>query len=205
MKNKLICYLNFLFPDPKCELNYNKDYELLIAVMLSAQTTDKRVNIVTKILFDKYNSLKALSEANISDLEGIVRPLGCYIRKSENIRQIASKLLLVGNVPNDSNYLKSLPGIGIKTSNVILNILYNYNNFAVDTHVKRVSIRLGIVNGDDELIDIENKLLKYFKKDNINRISLQFVLFGRYHCMARKPKCKNCELKEICKYKKRNE
>jgi len=203
--NKLIDYLDELFPNPKCELNYNSDYELLIAVMLSAQTTDKRVNGVTEILFNKYDSLKKLSEANIDDLKVIIRSLGSYNKKAANVKQIALKLLEKGCFPNDREFLESMPGVGRKTTNVVLNNIFHENYFAVDTHVQRVSIRLGIASEKDNVLEIENKLIEYFKDYNINKISDQLVLYGRYHCMAKKPNCENCKIKDICEYEKKND
>lgn len=203
--NKLIDYLDELFPSPKCELNYNSDYELLIAVMLSAQTTDKRVNVATEILFNKYDSLKKLSEANIDDLKAIIRSLGSYNKKAANVKQIALKLLEKGCFPNDREFLESMPGVGRKTTNVVLNNIFHENYFAVDTHVQRVSVRLGIASEKDNVLEIENKLMEYFKDYNINKISDQLVLYGRYHCMAKKPNCENCKIKDICEYEKKND
>lgn len=203
--NKLIDYLDELFPNPKCELNYNSDYELLIAVMLSAQTTDKRVNVATEILFNKYDSLKKLSEANIDDLKAIIRSLGSYNKKAANVKQIALKLLEKGCFPNDREFLESMPGVGRKTTNVVLNNIFHENYFAVDTHVQRVSVRLGIASEKDNVLEIENKLMEYFKDYNINKISDQLVLYGRYHCMAKKPNCENCKIKDICEYEKKND
>ena len=148
--NEIIDYLNELIPNAKCELEYNKDYELLIAVMLSAQTTDKRVNEVTRILFKKYPNLKLLSEADINDIISIVKPLG-ITKKAYNVINIAKTLEKIGYVPNEREFLESLPGVGRKTANVVLSNLYNEPCIAVDTHVKRVSNRLGISNSSDVL------------------------------------------------------
>ena len=144
--NEIMNYLDTLFPNPKCELNYNKDYELLIAVMLSAQTTDKRVNMVTKILFQKYPTLENLRQAPLDDLIEIIRPIGTFQRKAKNIKLIAEELLdkTNGVVPNDREFLESLSGVGRKTTNVVLSNLYGANVIAVDTHVSRVSKRLGL-------------------------------------------------------------
>ncbi len=201
---KIETYLNELFPDARCELNYNKDYELLLATMLSAQTTDKRVNMVTAILFTKYPSLKALSEAKLSDIENIIRPIGTYHKKALNTIEIAKRLLTEqnGQVPNDRNYLESLPGVGRKTTNVVLSNIFNEPCIAVDTHVARVSKRLGIAKPSDSPLEIEKKLNKKFPKNHLGKIHHQLVLFGRYHCLARNPHCDNCKLQEICKYKK---
>ena len=144
-KDKVIEYLDELFPDARCELHYNKDYELLIATVLSAQCTDKRVNEVTKILFSKYN-LKGLANANFKEIENIIRPCGSYTKKSYYIKTIAERLLqdYDGVVPNNREYLESLPGVGRKTCNVVLSNIYNVPAIAVDTHVARVSVRLGL-------------------------------------------------------------
>lgn len=200
--NNILDYLNELFPNPKCELIYNKDYELLIAVMLSAQTTDKRVNMVTKILFNKYPDLKSLSEADINDIIEIIKPIGTFNRKAICVKEIAASLLKDSNgiVPNDREYLESLSGVGRKTVNVVLSNLYNENVLAVDTHVARVSKRLNLVKDSDDVLKIEKKLSKKFPKDKLGRIHHQLVLFGRYHCKASKPECHNCKIKQICKY-----
>lgn len=203
MKNKhlIIDYLNKLIVDPKIELNYKKDYELLLAVMLSAQTTDKRVNMVTDCLFTSYDSIEKLSAASIEELEEIIKPIGTYKVKARNIKNIALALRY-GYDLNNREFLLSLPGVGRKTANVILANLYAENVIAVDTHVKRISIRLGLALETDSLVTIEKKLEKTFKKD-LHSLHHRMVLFGRYYCKARAPKCKNCDLFNICKEKKR--
>ena len=154
--NKIVDYLDELIPNPKCELNYNKDYELLLATMLSAQTTDKRVNEVTSILFKKYDSLAKLRQAKIEDIINIIRPIGTFNKKANNVIEIAKKLENVGDiVPNDRKFLESLPGVGRKTANVVLSNIYNKQCIAVDTHVHRVSIRLGIANKNDDVLITE--------------------------------------------------
>ena len=192
-----------LFPNPHCELNYTKDYELLIAVMLSAQTTDKRVNMVTNILFKKYQNLEELMNADIKDIIEIIKPIGTFNKKANNIKLIATHLVNECNkiVPNDRNYLESLPGVGRKTTNVVLANLYNEPLIAVDTHVKRVSIRLKLAKESDNLQTIEKKLTQKFPKDKLARLHHQLVLFGRYHCKAINPDCTNCKLKNICRRK----
>lgn len=201
--NDILEYLNELFPDAKCELNYSKDYELVIAVMLSAQTTDKRVNQVTSILFKKYKNLLELSNANLVDVENIIKPLGTYHIKAKNIIEIAKKLV---NKPvsNDRSYLESLNGIGRKCANVILSELYNEPCLAVDTHINRVAKRLGFAKENDDVRTVEKKLTKLLPKENVVRMHHQLLFFGRYHCLAIKPKCSNCKLKEICKYEKKD-
>ena len=199
MKNKIIEYLDEIIPNPKCELEYNKDYELLIATMLSAQTTDKRVNSVTKILFQKYPSLEALKDASIDDIKEIIRPIGTYNKKAENIKKIANELIKNGGLSNDRKFLESLSGVGRKTTNLVLSTIYNEPYIAVDTHVTRVSKRLGIAQKNDDVLTIEKKLNKVFPKEKLNRLHHQFVLFGRYYCKAKNPLCENCKLKDICK------
>ncbi len=203
--NKLVYdYLDELFPNPHCELNYKKDYELLIAVMLSSQTTDIKVNKVTNVLFKKYPTLEALSQANFEEIKNILLPLGMYNKKSEYVIKIASELLNKhrGEVLNNREFLESLPGVGRKVTNVILGILFNEPYIAVDTHVKRIAIRLGIAEEEDNVYLIEKKLSKVILDNLKVRIHFQFVLFGRYYCRAKKPKCEECRLKGICNYYK---
>lgn len=200
--NDTLIYLDKILPDAECELNYNKDYQLLIAVMLSSQTTDKRVNEVTKVLFDKYKTLEELSKANIKDLENIIYPLGTYTKKAQNVKNIANSIIDIGYVPNNRKFLESLSGVGRKTTNVVLSILYNEPCIAVDTHVSRISKRLGFAKEKDGVDVIERKITKLIPKKKINKAHHQFVLFGRYYCKAKNPLCDNCDLKNICKYKK---
>ena len=201
MKIKLLLdYLDELFPDARCELNYNKDYELLIAVMLSAQTTDKRVNEVTKVLFSTYPDLKSLSMARLEDVENIIKPIGTYHVKAKNVISIAKELEKKG-ISNDRTYLESLPGVGRKTTNVILSELYNEPTLAVDTHIERVAKRLGFAKNTDDVREVERKLFRVIPKDNVIHIHHQLIFFGRYHCKAVKPNCSNCKLINICKRK----
>jgi len=202
MINKIEQYLNELIPNPKCELNYNKDYELLIATMLSAQTTDKKVNEVTEILFNKYKNLEQLSNADIEEVKKIIKPIGTYNKKAINTIEIAKSLKEVGHVPNDRSFLESLPGVGRKTTNVVLSNIYNVPCIAVDTHVERVSKRLGLAPNKADVRKIEEILTKKIKKEKLGRLHHQLVLFGRYYCKSQNPQCDNCKLKDICKYKK---
>lgn len=199
MKNRIMDYLDEIIPNPKCELEYHKDYELLIATMLSAQTTDKRVNSVTKILFQKYPSLEDLKNAPIEDIKNIIRSIGTYNKKAENIKKIADELIKNGGLSNDRKFLESLSGVGRKTTNLVLSTIYNEPYIAVDTHVTRVSKRLGIANKNDDVLVIEKKLNKVFPKEKLNRLHHQLVLFGRYYCKAKNPLCEDCKLKDICK------
>jgi len=202
MKNDLIKYLNELYPDAKCELNYNKDYELLIATMMSAQTTDKRVNTVNSVLFEKYPSLNSLASANIEDIKKIIKSIGTYNKKASNIIEISKSLLSIGYVPNDRQFIESLPGVGRKTANVVLSNIYNVPCIAVDTHVSRVSKRLGIADFKDDVVIIEKKLNLIFDDSELLKVHHQLVLFGRYNCKAINPECVNCKLKKYCNYTK---
>ena len=207
MINNIIDYLDSLYPNPVCELKYNKDYELLLAIVMSAQTTDKRVNMVNEILFSKYDSLDKLYTASIEDIEDIIKPIGTYRKKSIFIKEIVSRLISdnISNIPNDRRYLESLPGVGRKTTNVFLSVIYNEPAIAVDTHVDRVSKRLGIARDCDNVLDVEKKLMKKIPRDKWCIIHHQMVLFGRYKCKSRSPECSDCKLRDICKYyKKKN-
>lgn len=200
-EKEILNYLNEIIPNPVCELNYNKDYELLLAVMLSAQTKDARVNKVTKVLFNKYGSLKKLKEANIKDIESIIKELGNYHKKSEAVINIAKILdeKYNGKVVNNRKVLENLPMVGRKTTNVVLSELFNEPTIAVDTHVERVSKRLGLVKKDDDVIKIEEKLKRKFDKNIWSKLHKQFVLFGRYYCTSKKPSCNKCKLQIYCK------
>ena len=199
--NKVFEYLDELFPNPKCELIYTHDYELLISIMLSAQSTDKRVNQATKVLYKKYPTLKDLSKANIEDIKEIIRPIGSFNKKAEAVLDISNKLLKYDKVPNDRAFLESLKGVGRKTTNLILSELYKEPFIAVDTHVLRISKRLGLAKEKDDVLQVEQKLYKKIPKERYLTCNQQFVLFGRYYCTARNPKCDNCRLKDICKKK----
>ena len=181
------------------ELNYSSDYELLIAIILSAQCTDARVNTVTPSLFQQYNNYKSLANANENDVYGIIKSISYPNIKSKRIINISKYIHIQYNdiVPNDINKLVSINGIGRKTANLILNILYDYNGIAVDTHVIKLSNRLGlIISSNPENIEYELQDLfpvKYYKW-----INTWFVYIGRYICNAKKPKCNICPLNKIC-------
>ncbi len=197
---EIINNLDILIPNPKCELDYDKDYELLLATVLSAQTTDKRVNSVTKELF-KYN-INNLSNLDVEAIEKIIKSIGTSKRKAQYVKDICKRLIkdYNGIVPNDREYLESLPGVGRKTTNVVLANLFNEPAIAVDTHVNRVSKRLGIANNSDDVLIVEKKLMKFFPKDKWSRLHHQLVLFGRYTCLSIKPKCQECPFKDKCSY-----
>lgn len=200
--NRILNYMNDLFPNAHCELEYNKDYELLIAIVLSAQTTDKRVNMVTKILFSKYPTLEELTEAKTEDIEKIIKPIGTFKKKSIFVKEIATRLVKEQNgiVPNNRKYLETLSGVGRKTTNVFLSEYYHVPSIAVDTHVERVSKRLGLAKQNASVKEVEESLMKKIPKENWIKTHHQFIFFGRYHCKAIKPCCSNCQLKDICNH-----
>lgn len=199
--NYIMEKLDLMIENPKCELNYEKDYELLFATILSAQATDISVNKVTSVLFKKYD-LKTLSEAPLEDIENIIRSVGTYKRKASYLKEVANILIneCEGKVPNDREILESFPGVGRKTTNVVLSNLFNEPLIAVDTHVNRVSKRLEIAKMEDDLYTVEKKLMKFFPKDKWSRLHHQLVLFGRYICKSQKPDCINCLFNDKCKY-----
>ena len=200
--NRIFDYLDELFLNPKCELNYNNDFEFLIAVVLSAQTTDKKVNLITKELFSKYD-MYSLKEADIKDLESILKPLGMSFKKASFIKSISKDIVekYNGKIPNDINLLTSMNGVGRKTANLVLSTLYNEPYLAVDTHVERVSKRLGLVKKDSTVLEIEKQLYNIVPKNRINKTHHQLVLFGRYYCKSVSPNCNGCKLKDICNKK----
>lgn len=194
--NRIKKELDCLVPHPKCPLNYTKDYELLLAVMLSAQTTDERVNIVTEELF-KYD-IHELATLDVGVIENIIKPVGTQRRKAEYIKRITSSLIenYDGSVPHDRAYVESLPGVGHKTCNVVFAELFKEPSLAVDTHVTRVSRRLGLALNEDDVSVIEAKLCEYFDREDWREVHVQLVLFGRHKCKAIKPLCESCPFKD---------
>ena len=202
-KNKLDSIQKFLdeeFANVGCELHYKKDYELLIAVMLSAQTTDVAVNSVTDFLFSKYDSLEKLNEASLEEIENIIKPIGLYKNKAKHLKNIVAALLneCDGVVPSDIKQLTKLPGVGNKTACVTRAEIFKIPEFPVDTHVLRISKRLSLCLPSDEPIDCEKKLKKTFDKENWIKLHHQFIHFGRVTCKAQNPLCEKCRIKEFC-------
>lgn len=195
-------YVDSLFPNAKCELFYNCDYELVIAVMLSAQTTDKAVNAVTYKLFDDFPSLEAIENASLSNIEESIKSLGLYKNKAKNIKGIVHKIIydFDGKLPSDKDLLQTLPGIGNKSAGVIRIEVFKIPDLPVDTHIIRITNRLGIASPSDEPIDIEMKLKKLIPESNWIKTHHQLIHFGRYFCAARNPKCEECALRKYCKY-----
>ncbi len=197
-------YLNELFPEAVCELHYEKDYELLIATVLSAQCTDKRVNLVTAKLFSKYD-IEKLAKASLNEIEQIIYSVGSFTKKASYIKAIAQSLMdnYNGHVPNNREYLESLPGVGRKTCNVVLSNLFNVPTIAVDTHVERVAKRLNLADKNDSVLIVEKKLMAFFPKKEWSKLHHQLVLFGRYKCKSISPDCFNCYFKKYCNYIKK--
>ena len=200
----IISNLEQMFPNPKCELLYENDWQLLIAILLSAQSTDKKVNKVTPILFTKYPTLKDLKEASFNELKEIIYPIGLSTTKAKNIISLATILHDKYNdkVPSNKEELIALPGIGNKTANVMLIEYFNIPAFPVDTHVARTSKRLQLCDEKDNVTTIEKKIKQTFPIETWATLHIRMVLFGRYICKAIKPDCKNCLFEGKCNYKK---
>lgn len=182
-----------------CYLNYSNTYELLIATMLSAQCTDERVNIVTKDLFQKYTSLQAFAEADIKELEKDIHSTGFYHNKAKNIIACAKELINTygGEIIPDIDTLVTLPGVGRKTANVVLGHIFHKPGIVVDTHVKRISGKLGFTNSEDP-VKIEYELMKLLPQEHWLRYNTQIIAHGRTICTARSPKCETCFLLAYC-------
>ena len=200
-KEYIIENLDRLYPDAHCELNHKDSFELLIAVVLSAQTTDVSVNRVTPALFEKYPDALSLSEASEEDVMRLIHSIGLYKNKSRNIINLAKELVkrFNGEVPSKREELESLPGVGRKTANVVLSNCFDYPAFAVDTHVSRVSKRLMIARKEDDVLTIEKKLMKFFPRNCWSRLHHQFIFFGRYKCKAKNPECTDCPFRDSCR------
>lgn len=195
-------YLEELFPNAKAELDYKNNFELLVAVALSAQTTDIAVNKVTPNLFDKYPTPFELSKANYTDVELLIKTIGLYKNKAKNIVEL-SKILVDkynGVVPNDRDALESLPGVGRKTTNVVLSNAFNVPALAIDTHINRISKRLGLANDEDDVYEVEMKLNDIFPEERWLKLHHQLIFFGRYHCKAQKPNCAECKMSKVCPF-----
>ncbi len=194
-----------LFPDASCELNYSNELELLIAVMLSAQTTDVSVNKLTENLFKKYKTVNDYASCSLKDLENDIKTIGLYRNKAKNVKLMASKLIeeFNGEVPRTHEELCSLPGVGRKTANVVMSEAFKVPSIAVDTHVERISKRLGFAYKKDTVLTVEKKLMKKIPKDRWIRSHHQMIFFGRYFCKAMNPSCESCQLYDICKETKR--
>lgn len=202
-RNKVEAVMTFMdeiFPNVGCELKYNKDYELAIAVMLSAQTTDISVNKVTEVLFSRYSNIDDLASANIKDIEEIIHSIGLYKNKAKNVLAIANSLKNDFNyvLPSDKETLQKMPGIGNKTAGVIRAEIFKIPDLPVDTHILRISKRLKFVPENSDATSTEKELKKLFPEDRWIKTHHQLIHFGRYMCTARNPQCEKCKLCGIC-------
>lgn len=194
--------LGELFPFAHCELEYHNNFELIVMVSLSAQTTDTKVNSVAKVLFSKYPDAFKMSIASFSDIYDIIKPLGLANNKTKNIIELSKRLVAEknGELPNDYDYLASLPGVGRKTANVVLSEAFGENRLAVDTHVARVSYRLNLTNSTDPLI-VESDLVKEFDNVKLHTLHHRLIFMGRYLCKSINPKCSECPFIDYCREK----
>jgi len=192
--------LEKLYPDAHCELNYTSPYELTIAVILSAQTTDVAVNKITPALFKAYPTVISLAEADVSDVEQYIRSIGLYRNKAKNIVRLAIdvKERFDGKVPSTMDELVSLPGVGRKSANVILSECFHIPSIAVDTHVERVSKRLLLADKKDTVYQVEMALQKAFPSELWNSLHHLLIFFGRYKCKSLKPLCEDCPFASFC-------
>lgn len=190
-----------LFPEAECELTHSNPFELLIAVVLSAQCTDALVNKVTPKLFAKYKTPEDYVEVPLEELQEDIRSIGLYRNKAKNIKKLSQSLLehFDGQVPREREQLESLAGVGRKTANVVTSVAFGEPAIAVDTHVERVSKRLGICRWKDNVRQVEETLMKKIKKEDWSDAHHRLIFFGRYHCKAQAPKCPTCPLLDMCR------
>lgn len=207
MENKEILDLIYkMFPNPHCELEYFDDFSFLCAVVLSAQTTDKAVNLVTKPLFLKYPTVFDIASSSEDELIPILRPIGLMKNKSHYLIKISKAIVegYGGKVPHDFNELIKLQGVGRKTANVFLAEIDKRPAIAVDTHVNRVSYRLGLSSSIDNVLKTEHELEAGFDEKDWIKVHYGLLFMGRYKCLSKNPKCSDCNLKSICRYEKRD-
>lgn len=202
----IINYFQKKQPVAETELDYSNPYELIVAVILSAQCTDKRVNQITPALFQTYPTVNELSRANSEDIFEFIRSCSYPNNKAKHLAGMAKMLLndFKGVVPSDIDELQKLPGVGRKTANVIASVIYNMPALAVDTHVFRVSARIGLTTNAKTPLQTEQQLVKYIPDELIPIAHHWLILHGRYVCMARKPKCQECGIKDLCKFYGKN-
>ncbi|MFD0713627.1 endonuclease III [Paenibacillus sp. GCM10027626] len=190
-----------MYPDAHCELNHSNPFELTIAVLLSAQCTDETVNKVTATLFQKYRTPEDYLAVPLDELELDIRRIGLFRTKAANIQKLCRILIdeYEGQIPRTHEELTKLPGVGRKTANVVVSNAFGVPAIAVDTHVDRVSKRLGVAKADDSVLEVEKKLMKLVPKDMWTETHHRLIFFGRYHCKAQNPACPVCPLLDICK------
>ena len=194
-------------PSAQTELHYKDPFQLLVAVILSAQCTDKRVNMTTPALFQAYPDPQSMAQATPDDLFAYIHSISYPHNKSKHLAAMARTLVeqFGGNVPSDINQLQQLPGVGRKTANVIASVVFNKPALAVDTHVFRVANRIGLTNNSKSPLQTERELVKHIPEDKLAIAHHWLILHGRYVCQARKPHCPQCGLTTLCKYYKSNE
>lgn len=205
---EVLAIIEEMFPDAHGELEWETPFQLLIAVILSAQATDKGVNKATPELFRAYPDAQTMAKAEVEDLEPYIKTIGLYRTKAKNIRNTAKMLVeefgdLLPELPQDKKLLQTLPGVGRKTANVVLGEAYGVPGIAVDTHVERVSKRLDIIAQKASVLEVEEKLMKLIPEDKWVRAHHYLIFFGRYHCLARSPKCEACPVYDYCKFGKK--
>lgn len=190
-----------MFPEAHCELNHSNPFELVIAVALSAQCTDVLVNKVTKTLFQKYKTPEDYISVPLEELEQDIRSIGLYRNKAKNIQKLAKMLIedYDREVPRDRDELTNLPGVGRKTANVVVSVAFGVPAIAVDTHVERVSKRLGICRWKDSVLEVEKTLMNKIPKEEWSVTHHRLIFFGRYHCKAQNPQCPVCPLLDVCR------
>lgn len=193
-----------MFPYAHCELFHKNAYELSIAVMLSAQTTDNAVNRVTPALFERFPDVYSLAASHQHEVESYVKTLGLYRNKAKSMLNFAHEVInrFNGEIPQTREELMSLPGIGRKSANVILSVIYNVPAIAVDTHVERVAKRLRLAYQNDSVLKVEQKLMRKFKKEQWNLLHHLLIFFGRYRCKSQSPLCEGCPFTSFCYYYK---
>jgi len=198
----IIRFFTESMPNPKTELQYTSAYELVVAVILSAQCTDKRVNMVTPALFRRFPTAEALAEGSVEEIFDLIKSISYPNNKAKHLLGMAQLLVneFAGELPSDVDELQKLPGVGRKTANVVASVIFNKPAMAVDTHVFRVSKRLGLTPNAKNPLETERELVKHFSVELIPKAHHWLILHGRYTCFARKPSCKECGLKEICEY-----
>lgn len=189
------------YPDAECALHHQNVFQLIVAVALSAQTTDKSVNVVTPALFEKYPDADALAAADVEEVSEYIKRIGMYKTKAKNIVGMAQKLVsdYGGQVPEDYDALVSLPGVGRKTANVVLSVGFGHQRIAVDTHVFRVANRIGLVHEKD-VLKTEISLMERIPEERWSRTHHSLIFHGRQCCDARKPKCDDCPINTLCEY-----
>lgn len=202
---QIINYFTEHQPDAVTELHYESPYQLLVAVILSAQCTDKRVNIITPPLFERFPDVNSLASASIEEIFSFIKSCSYPNNKSKSLSGMAQKVVSTFNseIPSDLDDLQKLPGVGRKTANVIASVIFNQPSMAVDTHVFRVSNRLGLSTKAKTPLQVEQQLVKYIPQNLIPIAHHWLILHGRYVCIARKPKCENCPFTELCDFYKK--